>query len=176
MRTTLIVTVTCPDRPGIIERVAETVDEHGGNWEESRMARLGGDFAGIVKVTVPAERADELREALACLADESMSVTVKVSELAAAAVPAGAQRYQLRLAGADHEGIVHHVAAYLAAQGINVSEMETALAPAPVSATPLFRMYALIELPPNVAIERLQGELEALAHRLSVDIELKPEQ
>jgi len=174
MRTTLIITVTCPDRPGIVEKVAAAVDSHGGNWEESRMARLGGDFAGIVKVTVPAERAAELRAALANLADETMSVTVKVAEPVAATETAAAQACSLKLAGADHEGIVHRVAAYLAAKGINVGEMETALARAPVSAAPLFRMNALIELPADMSIEQLQAELETLGHQLGVDIELQP--
>ena len=60
MKSFLVVTITCPDRPGIVERVTDVVVAHGGNWEESRLARLGGDFAGIAMVSVPSERADEL--------------------------------------------------------------------------------------------------------------------
>ncbi len=48
MKNFLVVTITCSDRPGIVERVTDVVVTHGGNWEESRLARLGGDFAGIV--------------------------------------------------------------------------------------------------------------------------------
>ena len=53
MKSFLVVTITCPDRPAIVERVTDMVVAHGGNWEESRLARLGGDFAGIVMVSVP---------------------------------------------------------------------------------------------------------------------------
>ena len=56
MKTHLMVTITCPDRPGIVERVTEVIESFSANWEESRMARLGGDFAGIVRVSVPAEK------------------------------------------------------------------------------------------------------------------------
>ena len=56
-RTSLVVTFTGPDRPGIVASFARVVGEHGGNWEESRMARLAGQFAGILEVTVEADRA-----------------------------------------------------------------------------------------------------------------------
>ena len=77
MKSFLVVTITCSDRPGIVERVTDVVVTHGGNWEESRLAQLGGDFAGIVMVSVPAERADELTTALASLANDEMTVAVK---------------------------------------------------------------------------------------------------
>ena len=166
-----MVTVTCPDRPGIVERIAETVAAHGGNWEESRMARLGGDFAGIVKVTVAAERAEELRQALMRLADRHMAVTVKVAE-PAVGLAQPARSCRLCLVGADHEGIVHKVAAFLAGKGVNVGQMETALVPAPVSAAPVFSMTAVIELPEEVTVESLRNELERIGHELGVDIEL----
>jgi acetyl esterase/lipase len=51
-RATLVVTVTAEDRAGVVEAVAAAVASCGGNWEESRMARLGGRFAGILLVGV----------------------------------------------------------------------------------------------------------------------------
>ncbi|OZB80634.1 MAG: amino acid-binding ACT protein, partial [Microbacterium sp. 14-71-5] len=42
--TTLILTVVGSDRPGLVATVAHIVDEHGGNWENSRLAELEGTF------------------------------------------------------------------------------------------------------------------------------------
>ena len=56
MSTTLVLTVIGTDRPGLVESIAAVVAAHGGNWLESRMARLGGQFAGIVRIEVPRER------------------------------------------------------------------------------------------------------------------------
>ena len=53
-----------------MESVASLVTEHGGNWLESRMARLGGQFAGIVHAAVPAETEKALTDALTALAIE----------------------------------------------------------------------------------------------------------
>ena len=77
MKSFLVVTITCPDRPGIIERVTDVVVTHGGNWEESRWAHLGGEFAGIAMVSVPPGDADRLKAALASLANDEMTVAVK---------------------------------------------------------------------------------------------------
>ena len=48
-------TVIGRDRPGLVQRLASLVADHGGNWLESRMSRLGGEFAGILRLTVPLE-------------------------------------------------------------------------------------------------------------------------
>ncbi|MEO0415151.1 MAG: ACT domain-containing protein, partial [Verrucomicrobiota bacterium] len=38
------------DRPGLVEELSRAVAAAGGNWEESRLARLHGQFAGVVRV------------------------------------------------------------------------------------------------------------------------------
>ncbi len=47
-------TVIARDRTGLVESIARIVADHGGNWLESRMCRLGGEFAGLLRVHVPA--------------------------------------------------------------------------------------------------------------------------
>lgn len=56
MQIPLVMTVIGHDRPGLVDLVAGLVAEHGGNWLESRMCRLGGEFAGILRIHVPAEK------------------------------------------------------------------------------------------------------------------------
>ena len=171
MKSYFVVTITCPDRPGIVERITETLVQHAANWEESRMARLGGDFAGMVLVSVAPDRAGPLAAALQALADEQMTVVVKPTQ-AAGDVSASGTLYELQLTGADHEGIVHKVSAYLASQGINVEAMETEVVLAPVSATPLFQMEAQIHVPSRLPLAELQGNLARIGDELGVDIEV----
>lgn len=176
MKTYLVVTITCPDRPGIVERLTEVLVGFSANWEESRLARLGGDFAGLIKIGVPAEKATALVAALKDLADAQTSVAVKVAQPATADPLAGYALQTLRLVGADHEGIVHRVASYLAEQGINVEEMETEVVPAPVSATPLFQMQAQLKVPPALPLAELRANLERIGEELGVDIDVGPGQ
>jgi glycine cleavage system regulatory protein len=174
MRTYLVVTITCPDRPGIVERITEVLVAFSANWEESRLARLGGDFAGIAKISVPPEQAEPLARALRDLAQEQLTVVVKVTQSAAPDAWAGYPLFELRLVGADHEGIVHRVSAYLASQGINVEALETEMVPAPVSATPLFQMQAQIKVPPGLALAELRRNLDRIGDELGVDIAVEP--
>ena len=57
----LILTVVGPDRPGLVRALSEAVAARGGSWLESRMARLAGQFAGIVLVEAPESLLDDLR-------------------------------------------------------------------------------------------------------------------
>ncbi|MCB1106274.1 MAG: glycine cleavage system protein R, partial [Cephaloticoccus sp.] len=49
MLSNLVMTIIGPDRPGLVQLVATTLVDHGGNWLESRMGHLGGQFAGIIR-------------------------------------------------------------------------------------------------------------------------------
>ena len=60
----LVLTILGPDRPGLVEAVSQTIAKHGGSWQESRMARLAGRFAGVLLVTVDESHAAALSEAL----------------------------------------------------------------------------------------------------------------
>ena len=60
----LVITLVGADRTGLVESVARVVAEHEGNWLESRMCRLGGEFAGILRVEVPADKKSALLAAL----------------------------------------------------------------------------------------------------------------
>ena len=56
----LVLTVIGPDRPGLVEAIADVVLRHDANWIESRMSHLAGAFAGLLRVNVPADRAPPL--------------------------------------------------------------------------------------------------------------------
>src|SRR5215207_10114405 len=76
MLATLVMTVIGTDRPGLVQIIAARVADHGGNWLESRMCRLGGQFAGILQVEVPANRHEELVSALRNLEVDGLRVII----------------------------------------------------------------------------------------------------
>jgi glycine cleavage system regulatory protein len=174
MKTYVLATITCPDRPGVVDRVTAVAVAHGANWEESRMTRLGGDFAGIVRLAVAEERAEELMAALRALADDETSISARLTREHADPPRQDRVPYVLRLTGADHEGIVSQVARYLAQHGVNVEDLETDVVPAPVSGTPLFRMEALLLAPSGVGLNDLRARLRDIGEELAVDIEVEP--
>ncbi len=165
-----VLTVLGDDRPGLVDNLSGVVTAHGGNWERSQMARLGGKFAGIVQVVVPDARVDELRTALRALNDEGL---LQVDIHAAGIAPdADGARFVLSLVGTDRPGLVHSVSAALAEVGASIEELDTATSEAPMSGGPLFEATAAVVLPTGVTIEAVRDQLEALADRLMVDIDV----
>lgn len=174
MKRNLIVTVVCPDRPGIVDRLTGIIYRFGGNWEESRMARLGGDFAGIVKVSVAEANADALAHALIDETRDEMSVSIKSTAAAKDEPPSEASTCAVRVSGADHEGIVHTITHYLASAGVNVLSMETGVTPAPITGSPLFHMNATLAFPAGVASDDIKRNLDRICREQGVEVEMRP--
>ena len=78
MHKNFVLTVTGPDRIGIVERVTGLLFERGGNVETSRMARLGGEFAILLLVSMPESGMPALEIDLESLAAEGYKVTTTV--------------------------------------------------------------------------------------------------
>jgi glycine cleavage system regulatory protein len=168
MRNTLVLTVLAPDRTGLVELLAQRIAAAGGNWEESRMARLAGQFAGILLVTCEAARSDELAAAMRTLEPAGLQVTVRV--VPAAPAPAPGPTIQLALTGTDRAGIIRDVSRVLAERGVNVEELESEVTSAPMSGEPLFTARARLRVPPALPLAELRASLEKLASELMVDL------
>lgn len=170
MSASLVLTVIGLDRPGLVEALSQAVTAHGGNWLESRMSRLEGQFAGILRVDVPEARADALAEALRALQPEGLEVVV--ARAVAQPRDARSRGLRLELTGSDRPGIIREIAQALASLGINVDELRTGVESAPMSGELLFRADAELRVPPDLEFEQLRKTLEGLASDLMVDISL----
>lgn len=164
----LVVTVIGPDRPGLVESLADAVASHGGNWLESRMAHLAGQFAGILRVEVTADQAEPLQSAISALAEHGLDSLVHAD---ATGRPDRQQpTLRLDLVGHDRQGIVKEIAGVLANLQANVEELETEAAAAANTGQPLFRASICLRLPSQVTIAALRSALEGVAADLMVDI------
>jgi len=166
MKTTLVLTLIGPDRTGLVESVARVVAEHGGNWLESRLCRLGGEFAGIVRVEVPSERKTALLAALPAL--PGLQVVVQAGQAAAPADTRALRR--LEIVGSDRPGIVRDITSALARAQVNVEEFASEIVSAPMSGEPLFQATARLRLPAGCNLVALKTELEKIAADLLVDV------
>ena len=168
----LIVTVFAPDKPGQVEQIAATIANHGGNWLESRMTHMAGQFAGILRVGVPAEAHEQLRGALEGLSKHG--IRVQFAEIGIE-TSCTWKPISMELVGNDRPGIVRDVTRLLTEQGVNVEQLVTNVEPAPMSSEPLFRANATLGLPLTLSLDVLQKRLETLADDLMVELKLKAE-
>jgi|SRR5579859_2589403 len=168
MLTPLVMTIIGPDRTGLVESVARVVAEQGGNWLESRMSRLGGEFAGILRIELPADKRQPLLDALQKLQGAGLTVVVRPDELK---IPAATGRQtKLEIIGHDRPGIVREITRALAHAGVNVEEFSSEIVSAPMSGETLFKARAHLQLPEGCDLAALKTELEKIAADLLVDV------
>ncbi|WP_040160786.1 glycine cleavage system protein R [Nigerium massiliense] len=180
--TNVVLTVIGTDRPGLVSALAAAVAGNGGNWLESRLARLAGKFAGIVLVDAPEDAIDALGADLDRLGDSvhlAVSVTrtdaEETAEVFEPTTSAG-PRLVLSLVGDDQPGIVRDITEAMAGRGVTIDEFTSTTSDAPMHGGQLFRADAVVRLPDSVDVDQLIGLLEGVATHLMVDLEIAPEE
>ncbi len=170
MPKTLVLTFIARDKPGLVERLSETVAGEGGNWLESRMVHLAEKFAGLARVEVRDDKLAALKSAVMALEAEGFQLTI---DEARAGLPPEGPLLIIDLVGPDHPGIVREISHCLAERGVSVEEMETDIRGAPMGGGPLFYARARVRVPAGLSEDALRDALEALAATLTVDISVR---
>ncbi len=157
----------------MVQMVAARVADHGGNWLESRMCRLGGQFAGILRVEVARDRRDELVNALRTLEVDGLRVIIH-AEGAPAGAAAGGALVAVDLVGTDRPGILRSVSGVFAAHGVNVEELASERVSAPMDGGTWFKARATVLVPTGVKLAAVRADLEKIAEDLMVDLKVAP--
>jgi glycine cleavage system transcriptional repressor len=153
-----------------VQTVTKLLLARGANVETSRMARLGGEFAMLMLVTVPSEQLTSIDEDLLGLVAQGYKITTTRAERSYAEKYLGWVPYRIEAHGADHEGLIHELALYLSERGINIESMESETFPAPLSGAPLITMTAEVIIPPSVVAQDWEHGLHKLGHHLNLEI------
>ncbi len=169
MKISIVLTVISADRPGIVERLSQTLTDYSGNWVESSMLSSAGKFAGILYAAVPEGQVSNALDAFRALNAEGIQVQ---AEATGEAADHYVKEITLNLLGQDRPGIVQEITQVLAGFNINVDELNTEVTEASMSGEMLFNAAARLRIPENCDLADLQEALEQLANELMVDINL----
>jgi len=169
MSKSLVITLIGDDRPGIVEAISKIIVEHNGEWVESRMANLGGKFAGILRANLPDDQCESFTDKLK---SSSEGLEISIEQVNDDAVSAPQQCYHLELIGQDRPGIIHRISTLLVNHGATVQELESEVVEASMSGEKLFKATITLCLADGRSEEELRRVLEQLADELIVDIEL----
>ena len=168
MNTSIILTIIADDQPGIIETVSKVLKKHDGNWTQSSMSSLAGQFAGILLASVPGDNTNACLAELKALEAEGLRIIVRTSSDETLAE--NVEEYSLQLVGNDRHGIVHDITRILASHKASVINLETSVEAASMGGGELFKARAQLLVPESSDILALEGELEDIANDLMVDI------
>ena len=70
----LVVTIIGPDKRGLVAEITETVAEYRASIEESRMSRLGGEFAIIMLISIDSAQKDTCCTALEKFREQGLEI------------------------------------------------------------------------------------------------------
>jgi len=173
MQMEMVLTVMASDRPGIVELLADIVASSDGNWVDSAMSRLGGEFAGILRIEIEESKAEGLENALAALGEDGIAISVrKSSQAGELPAPSKGRKAYFEVVGQDHKGIVRDVSKVLADNKVNVDELRTHVFEGSMTGEHMFSAEADIVLPEGLEMEQLCEQLEDLASDLMVDVKM----
>jgi glycine cleavage system regulatory protein len=125
MANSLVLTICAHDRPGVMKLISNTIAECEGNWLESRMARLGGQFAGIVRVECSEGKLPQLTENLNSLSDQGISV--QIHDQGDLSDYPYTRCLRLDIFGNDRPGIVSQLTEAISSAGANIEELNTSI-------------------------------------------------
>ncbi|MEO9274452.1 ACT domain-containing protein [Marinomonas sp. 5E14-1] len=162
----LVLSFIGEDRPGIVERLSDTISRHHGNWLESRMAHLADKFAGILTLSVPLDYQAALINELRDFEKLGLNVTVENATQS----PAQGSTLSLSVVGNDRAGIVKEVSQVLHSLMVNVKELKTSCEPAPMSSEMLFKTEMILMVPEKLPLSELEVALENISSDLMVEL------
>jgi glycine cleavage system regulatory protein len=165
----LVITLFAEDRPGVVRLLSDTILEHSGSWLESSLARLCGQFAGIIHVGVSDSQCAQLIAALDALSADGLNVTVHSGVKELPDSNAGTA-IELIVEANDRPGIVEEISSALAKINVNVEQMETSCESASMAGYQIFIGSLWVSLPDGCTTEHLEQALEDVSDDLIVSI------
>lgn len=169
-----LLTANGKDRPGIVAAITRVLLERDCNIEDSRMARLGPDFACMLALRMPEGLLSEQLEKELAQAVAHMGIRLYMQDLSpeeASETRSEQPRHLIHVYGADRKGIVHRISEQLAARNVNITNLQTEVIH---HQTPLYVMMIEVEVPSFVDPGRLQSELSAIGKEIGVVVAMKP--
>lgn len=173
----LLLTISGKDRPGIIARVSGLLFQHGCNLEDISMTLLEGQFAMMMTVCGPRSmRSAGLAKAVGLLTRPPWSMSCFVTGLKGRATRGkkhakGCNPCVITAFGKDRTGIVHAVSRALAAQKVNITDLDSRILGQGRKVT--YAMLLEVDVPARVPLPKLKDALVRVARRLGIEIQLK---
>ncbi len=156
----------------MVAGVSRALYEVGGNIEDASMTRLGGEFAMMLVVSVPAKvTAASLTKGLSPLEKKlGLQVVVKPAPAGGVHGKGDAPTYLISVYGTDHPGIVSDITQALAKRKISITDLQTKVASGP---KPLYVMLLEVAVPDSMDLDDFREELDRLRADLKVEITLQ---
>ncbi|KAJ1552547.1 hypothetical protein HK096_011385 [Nowakowskiella sp. JEL0078] len=169
----LVLSLVGKDRVGIVRDFSKFLTNNGGNVEESRMSRLGGEFAMIILVSLKNTNADQFTKVLQN-SFPGFHIHSSITEESVTERPFNSKPYDIWVEGPDTTGIVAAVTDTLANYDIAIEALETETVAAPFAGYTSFHMNLKVDISDD-SIQKVKKSLEEVEAKFGLEIDLEEE-
>ncbi len=165
----IIITLFAKDRPGIVRALSDTVLANNGNWLESSMSRLCGQFTGIIHIAVNSGDKAQLVGALSALSNDGIIVTVQNTD-GLKTDDLEVNGLQILVEANDRPGIIKEITEALATENVNIDNIDTEVESASMAGYQIFRAHLFLAMPDDLTENDLEEVLEDISSDVMVSI------
>ncbi|MEO6906486.1 MAG: ACT domain-containing protein [Abditibacteriaceae bacterium] len=168
---TIIITAVGADRPGMVAALSLILADQQCNLEDCAMTRLGGQFAMILMVHLPADKTLTQIEPLFGELEYSHGLKVHCdeAEVLMAENEPSAPRHMLTVYAEDRPGLLSTISQILAENKVNITDVQTRLA----AAGALYVMLFEVEISVAINAEDLEKTLQQAAQSAGMTLMLR---
>jgi glycine cleavage system regulatory protein len=170
MNISIVLSFLADDKPGLVSHLSKIVKDNNGNWLESRLSRLAGKFAGIIRVNIPLKNLSALEAELSKISNNNFKFVTEHLDVEFESEAPNQYQFSMDIVGNDREGIVHDVTQTLAQLNVNVEDMSSEYGEAAMSSEKIFRAKAQLSAPKSLQLNQVQEALEALTNELIIEL------
>ncbi len=166
MNSQFVVTLTGPEKSGLLKKLAAETHRLGGQWLESKVIHLENCVACIVKIDVPGENETPTRNLFSELAGYQ-SAFYPVAELQSDQQKVVTVNFDTR----DRPGLMSDITHTLSDQGVRLVHIESQRMSVAELGQNMFKARMKLRVPKEIDEQVVAKELEKLCSKAFVEIE-----
>lgn len=166
MKEMFVMSVMGPNKTGTIRSIAELTRQLGGEWARSKIMRLEGQLAGLMKVIIDKEQVEELKAELGSRFPDLVFTYSTIDK------PSSGETKQLNLVVdcQDRPGLTKELSRVLASLDLIVENMECNRVHVSSIGQTAFTARVQVAVPESMTGEGVADEIEALAGDVRVTV------
>lgn len=166
MSAAFIVSFAGASSPNLLQQLAQFTHEHEGKWLSSKVNYLDGYIAGNIKVDVPKQHVDAVKQQFAN--QDGLVVQITDVDLEASAP---SESLKISFHSNDRYGLVHDITNAIDKQSADLVHMDSSRIQVESLGTNVFVAKMTVNVPQGQSSEALLTELRGIEDHAVVDVE-----
>ncbi|MCE2572404.1 glycine cleavage system protein R [Motilimonas eburnea] len=165
MNTQFIATIAGEDRPDLLKLLAGKTHALEGRWLDSKISRLEGQIAGIIKIDIPGENLSALKADF----NSIPNFHVSTSEIKLVTVTE-CEELELKIEANDRPGIISDIMHFFDSKGVAIEHMENHRFGVIGIGSTVFIAEMTLMVPVDMGKDMLVAELEKLSNDFRIEV------